>query len=63
MQEQQRGAQERRRDEGLGERAKEVARAAGGEAAGAWVIVEGAALVALLVRDVEQITRKYRFLK
>jgi hypothetical protein len=38
MKGQQRGAQERRRDEGTGKRAKEVARAAGGEAAGAWVI-------------------------
>jgi hypothetical protein len=40
MQGQQRGAQERRRegDEGTGKRAKEVARTAGGEAAGAWVI-------------------------
>jgi hypothetical protein len=33
-----RRAQERRRDEGTGDRAKEAARAAGGKAAGAWVI-------------------------
>ena len=32
------GEEERRRDEGTGDGAKEVARAAGGEAAGAWVI-------------------------
>jgi hypothetical protein len=32
------GEEERRRDEGTGEVAKEVARAAGSEAAGAWVI-------------------------
>jgi hypothetical protein len=32
------GEEERRRDEGTGNRAKEVARAAGGKAAGAWVI-------------------------
>jgi hypothetical protein len=32
------GEEERRRDEGTGERAKEVARAAGGKAAGVWVI-------------------------
>jgi hypothetical protein len=34
------GEEERRRDEGTGEgaKAKEVARAAGGKAAGAWVI-------------------------
>jgi hypothetical protein len=32
------GEEERRRDEGTGDRAKEVARAAGGKAAGAWVI-------------------------
>jgi hypothetical protein len=43
VQGQERGAQgeeERRRDEGTGERAKEVARAVGGEATatGAWVI-------------------------
>ena len=41
MQGQQRGAQERRREGGTRERgngAKEVARAAGGKAAGAWVI-------------------------
>jgi hypothetical protein len=46
MQGQQRGAPERRReggtrDEGAGEGAKEVARAAGGKAARAWVIVTG----------------------
>ena len=38
MQGQQRGAPERRRDERTGEGAKEVARTAGGEAAGARVI-------------------------
>jgi hypothetical protein len=41
MQGQQRGAPERRREGGTWERgdgAKEVARAAGGKAAGAWVI-------------------------
>jgi hypothetical protein len=42
VQEQQRGAQERRREGGrgelTGEGAKEVARTAGGKAAGAWVI-------------------------
>jgi hypothetical protein len=41
MQGQQRrgaGEEERRRDEGTGDRAKEVARTAGGKAAGAWVI-------------------------
>jgi hypothetical protein len=32
------GEEERRRDEGAGDGAKEVARAAGGKAAGAWVI-------------------------
>ena len=32
------GEEERRRDEGAGEGVKEVARAAGGKAAGAWVI-------------------------
>jgi hypothetical protein len=32
------GEEERRRDEETGERAKEVARAGGGKAAGAWVI-------------------------
>jgi hypothetical protein len=32
------GEEERRRDEGTGDGAKEVTRAAGGEAAGAWVI-------------------------
>ena len=32
------GEEERRRDEGAGERAKEVARTAGGKATGAWVI-------------------------
>jgi hypothetical protein len=32
------GEEERRRDEGTGEGAKEVARAGGGKAAGAWVI-------------------------
>jgi hypothetical protein len=32
------GEEERRRDEGTGEGAKEVARTAGGEASGAWVI-------------------------
>ena len=32
------GEEERRRDEGTEDRAKEVARAAGGKAAGAWVI-------------------------
>jgi hypothetical protein len=32
------GEEKRRRNEGTGERAKEVARAAGGKAAGAWVI-------------------------
>ena len=32
------GEEERRRDEGTGDRAKEVARAAGGKAAGTWVI-------------------------
>jgi hypothetical protein len=32
------GEEERRRDERTGDGAKEVARAAGGEAAGAWVI-------------------------
>ena len=37
VQGQQRGAQERRRDEGAEDRAKEVARTAGGKAAGAWV--------------------------
>jgi hypothetical protein len=31
------GEEERRRDEGTGDRAKEVARTAGGKAAGAWV--------------------------
>ena len=31
-------AEERRRNEGTGEGTKEVARTAGGEAAGAWVI-------------------------
>ena len=34
------GEEERRRNEGTGEGAKEVARAAGGKAAGAWVIGE-----------------------
>ena len=38
VQGQQRGAQEGRRDEGTGEGAKEVARAGGGKAVGAWVI-------------------------
>jgi hypothetical protein len=38
MQEQQKGAQERRRDEGTGKGAKEVARTGGGKAAIAWVI-------------------------
>jgi hypothetical protein len=41
MQGQQRGdagEEERRRDEGTGDRAKEVARTASGKAAGAWVI-------------------------
>jgi hypothetical protein len=40
MQGQQRGAQERTRDKGMGEGAKKVARAGGGggKAAGAWVI-------------------------
>ena len=32
------GEEERRRDEGTGDGAKEVARAAGGKAAGAWMI-------------------------
>jgi hypothetical protein len=32
------GEEERRRDEGTGEGVKEVARTAGGKAAGAWVI-------------------------
>ena len=32
------GEKERRRDEGTGDGAKEVARAGGGKAAGAWVI-------------------------
>jgi hypothetical protein len=32
------GEEERRRDEGTGDRAKEVAQTAGGKAAGAWVV-------------------------
>jgi hypothetical protein len=38
MQEQQGGAQERRRDEGTGEGTKEGARTVGGNATGAWMI-------------------------
>jgi hypothetical protein len=38
------GEEERRRDEGTGEGAKEVARTAGGKAAGAWDEVDGGML-------------------